>query len=82
MAKLLKAASHGCPIVVYSESGICEIFGESVVMPAQHDVESFVKLVLELLKDEQHAITEALRVRDILNSYESSYHMEKSQTDD
>jgi|SRR5829696_2442570 len=72
----LEAASHGCPIVVSSESGICEILGESVVMPVQHDVESFVRLVLELLKDERHAITEGLRIRDILNSYKLSYHME------
>ncbi|MDQ3839879.1 MAG: glycosyltransferase family 4 protein [Thermoproteota archaeon] len=72
----LEAASHGCPILVSKESGICEIIGESVVMPAQNDLESFVKLVLELLKDERHAITEGLRIRDILNSYGSSYHME------
>jgi glycosyltransferase involved in cell wall biosynthesis len=72
----VEAASQGCPIVVCSESGICEILGESVVMPAQHDVEAFAKLILELLKDERHAITEGLRVRDILNSYGSSYHME------
>jgi glycosyltransferase involved in cell wall biosynthesis len=73
----LEAASHGCPIVVSRESGICEILGElAVVMPAQDDAESFVKLVLQLLKDEQHAITQGLKVREILKSYESSYHME------
>lgn len=72
----LEAVSHGCPIVVSRESGICEIIGESVVMPAQDDVESFVKLVLRLLNDERHAITEGLKIRDILKSYESSYHME------
>lgn len=72
----LEAASHGCPIVVSKESGICEIIGESVVMPAQNDLESFVKLVRELLNDERHAITEGLRIRDILNSYGSCYHME------
>ena len=73
----LEAVSHGCSIVVSRESGICEILGESVVMPAQDDTESFVKLVLHLLEDEQHAITEGLRIREILKSYESSYHMEK-----
>ena len=67
------------PIVVCSESGICEILAESVVMPVQHHVESFLKLVLELLKDERHAITEGLMVRDILNGHESSYHFEKSR---
>lgn len=72
----LEAASHGCPIVVSRESGICEILGESVVMPAQDDVESLVNLVLQLMKDEQHAITEGLRVREILKNYKSSYHME------
>jgi glycosyltransferase involved in cell wall biosynthesis len=72
----LEAASHGCPIIVSRESGICEILGESVVMPAQDDAESFVKLVLQLLKDERHAVTEGSRVREILKSYESSYHME------
>jgi glycosyltransferase involved in cell wall biosynthesis len=72
----LEAVSHGCPIVVSRESGVCEILGESVVMPAQDDAESFVKLVLQLLEDERHAITEGLRVRGILKSYESSYHME------
>jgi glycosyltransferase involved in cell wall biosynthesis len=72
----LEAVSYGCPIVVSGESGICEILGESVVMPAQNDVESFVKLVLKFLKDERHAITEGLRVRDILSTYEFSYHME------
>jgi glycosyltransferase involved in cell wall biosynthesis len=72
----LEAASHGCPIVVCRESGICEILGESVVMPAQDDAESFVKLVLQLLKDERHAITQGLKVREILKSYELSYHME------
>jgi glycosyltransferase involved in cell wall biosynthesis len=73
----LEAASHGCPIVVSRESGICEILGESVVvMPAQDDAESFVKLVLQLLKDERHAITQGLKVREILKSYELSYHME------
>jgi glycosyltransferase involved in cell wall biosynthesis len=72
----LEAASHGCPIVVTRESGICEILGESIAMPAQDDVESFVKLVLQLLKDERHAITEGLRVLEILKNYESSYHME------
>ena len=72
----LEAISHGCPIVVSRESGICEILGESVVMPAQDDAESFVKLVLQLLNDERHAKTEGLRVREILKSYESSYHME------
>jgi glycosyltransferase involved in cell wall biosynthesis len=72
----LEAASHGCPIVVSCESGICEILGESIVMPAQDDVESFVKVVLQLLRDEQHAVTDGLRVREILKSYESSYHME------
>jgi glycosyltransferase involved in cell wall biosynthesis len=73
----LEAVSHGCPIVVSRESGICDLLGESVVMPAQDDSESFVKLILHLLKDEQHAITEGLRVREILKSYDSSYHMEK-----
>jgi glycosyltransferase involved in cell wall biosynthesis len=72
----LEAVSYGCPIVVSRESGICEILGESVVMSATDDPESFVKLVLHLLNDEQHAITEGLRVREILKSYESSYHME------
>lgn len=72
----LEAVSHGCPIVVCRESGICEILGESVVMPAQDDVESFVKLVLQLLNDERHAITQGLMVREILKGYESSYHME------
>ena len=72
----LEAVSHGCPIVVSRESGICEILDESVVMPAQDDAESFVKLVLQLLNDERHAITEGLRIREILKSYESSYHME------
>jgi glycosyltransferase involved in cell wall biosynthesis len=72
----LEAVSHGCPIVVSRESGICEILGESVIMPTQDDTESFIKLVLCLLKDEQHAIAEGLRVREILKSYESSYHME------
>ncbi len=72
----LEAVSHGCPIVVSRESGICEILGESVVMPAQGDAESFVKLVLQLLKDERAAIADGLRVREILKSYESSYHME------
>lgn len=72
----LEAVSHGCPIIVSHESGICEILGESVVMPAQDDAESFIKLVSQLLNDERHAITEGLRVREILKSYESSYHME------
>jgi len=72
----LEAASHGCPIVVSRESGICEILGESVVMPAQDDVESFVKIVLQLLKDERHAITQGLMVRENVKGYESSYHME------
>lgn len=72
----LEAASHGCPIVVSYESGICEILGESVVMPTQDDVESFVKIVLRLLKDERHAVTEGLKAREILKNYESSYHME------
>jgi glycosyltransferase involved in cell wall biosynthesis len=72
----LEAVSHGCPIVVSHESGICEILGESVGMPTQDDAESFVKLVLQLLNDERHAITEGLRVREILKSYELSYHME------
>ncbi|MGE5662089.1 MAG: glycosyltransferase family 4 protein [Ignavibacteriales bacterium] len=72
----LEAVSHGCPIVVSRESGICEILGESVVMPAQDDVESFVKLVLDLLKDEQYATNMVLRLREILKSYESFYHME------
>jgi glycosyltransferase involved in cell wall biosynthesis len=73
----LEAASHGCPLVVCRESGICDLLGESVVMPSQDDTESFVKLALHLLEDEQHAITEGLRVREILKSYDSSYHMEK-----
>jgi glycosyltransferase involved in cell wall biosynthesis len=72
----LEAVSHGCPVVVSRESGICEILGESVVMPAEDDAESFVKLVLQLLNDERYAITEGLRVREILKSYELSYHME------
>jgi glycosyltransferase involved in cell wall biosynthesis len=72
----LEAASHACPIVVSSESGICEILDGSVVMPSQHDIESFVKLVRELLRDERHAIIEGLKIRDILKGYESSYHME------
>jgi glycosyltransferase involved in cell wall biosynthesis len=72
----LEAVSHGCPLVVSRESGICELFGESIVMPAQDDTESFVKLVLQLLEDEQYAINEGLRVREILKSYDSSYHME------
>jgi glycosyltransferase involved in cell wall biosynthesis len=72
----LEAVSHGCPIVVSRESGICEILGESVVMPAQDDIEAFVKLVLQLLRDERHAITQGLMVREILKDYESSYHME------
>lgn len=72
----LEAVSHGCPIVVSRESGICEILGESVVMPAEDDVESFVKLVLDLLKDEQYATNMVLRLREILKSYESFYHME------
>jgi glycosyltransferase involved in cell wall biosynthesis len=73
----LEAVSHGCPMVVSRESGICDLLGESVAMPAHDDTESFVKLVLHLLEDEQHAITEGLRVREILKSYDSSYHMEK-----
>jgi glycosyltransferase involved in cell wall biosynthesis len=73
----LEAVSYGCPIVVCRESGICDLFDQSVVMPAQDDTESFVKLVLHLLEDEQYAITEGLRVREILKSYGSSYHMEK-----
>lgn len=73
----LEAVSHGCPIVVSRESGICDLLGESVVMPAHDDTESFVKLVLHLLEDEQHAITEGLRIREILKSYDTSYHMEK-----
>ena len=73
----LEAASYGCPLVVCCESGICDLLGESVVMPAQDDTESFVKLALHLLEDEQHAIKEGLRVREILKSYDSSYHMEK-----
>jgi glycosyltransferase involved in cell wall biosynthesis len=72
----LEAVTHGCPIIVSRESGICEILGESVVMPAQHDVKSFVKLALQFLKNEEHAITEGLRVREILKRYESSYHMD------
>ncbi len=72
----LEAVSHGCPIVVSRESGICEILGESVVMPAQDDVESFLKLVLDFLKDGQQAINKGLRLREILKSYEFSYHME------
>jgi glycosyltransferase involved in cell wall biosynthesis len=72
----LEAASHGCPIVVSRESGICDLLGESVVMPAEDDVESFVKLVLQLLKDERHAITQGLMVREILKGNESSYHMQ------
>jgi glycosyltransferase involved in cell wall biosynthesis len=71
----LEAASYGCPIVVCRESGICEILDGSVVMPAQDDTESFVKLVIEFLNDERHAITEGSRVREILKSYDSSYHM-------
>nr|MDQ4013462.1 glycosyltransferase family 4 protein [Thermoproteota archaeon] len=73
----LEAVSYGCPIVVSRESGICDLLGESVVMPAQDDTESFVKLVLHLLDDEQHAISEGLRIREILKSYDSTYHMEK-----
>jgi glycosyltransferase involved in cell wall biosynthesis len=72
----LEAASYGCPIVICRESGICDLLGESVVMPAQDDTESFVKLALRLLNDEQYAITEGLRVREILKRYDSSYHME------
>jgi glycosyltransferase involved in cell wall biosynthesis len=73
----LEAISHGCPIVVSRESGICDLLGESAVMPAHDDIESFVKLVLHLLEDEQYAITQGLRVREILNRYDSSYHMQK-----
>jgi glycosyltransferase involved in cell wall biosynthesis len=72
----LEAVSYGCPIVVSRESGICEILGESIVMPAENDTESFVKLVLHHLKDEQHAVSEGVRFQEILKSYESSYHME------
>ena len=48
-------------------------------MPAQDDAEAFVKLVLQLLNDERYAITEGLRVRDVLKSYELSHHMETSK---
>jgi glycosyltransferase involved in cell wall biosynthesis len=72
----LEAASYGCPIVICRESGMCELLGESFVMPAQEDTESFVKLALQLLNDEQYAITEGLRIREILKKYDSSYHME------
>jgi glycosyltransferase involved in cell wall biosynthesis len=73
----LEAVSHGCPLVVSRESGICDLLDESVVMPAQDDIESFVKLVHHLLDDEQYAITEGLKIREILKNYDSSYHMEK-----
>jgi glycosyltransferase involved in cell wall biosynthesis len=72
----LEAASYGCPIVICRESGMCDLLGESVVMPSQDDIESFVKLALHLLNDEQYAITEGLKVREILKKYDSSYHME------
>jgi glycosyltransferase involved in cell wall biosynthesis len=72
----LEAVSYGCPIVVSRESGICEILGESVVMPAQDDIESFVELVLDFLRDGQHAINMGLKLREILKNYELSYHMD------
>ena len=72
----LEAASYGCPIVICRESGICDLLGDSIVMPAQEDTDSFVKLALHLLSDEQYAITEGFRVREILKRYDSSYHME------
>ena len=77
----LEAASYGCPIVLSRESGLAKYSKESVVMPAQDDAEAFVKLVLQLLNDERYAITEGLRVRDVLKSYELSASYGEPQRD-
>lgn len=71
----MEAASHGCPIIVSKESGICEILDDYRLVAASDDTESFVNMVEDLIADEKKAIYEGKQVLRYTARYDSEYHM-------